>query len=133
MGFNRDLLQNLCQNNQIDQIRRFVVKNNNALFKYDVKDLNTDFKMKDFKFYKKNGKIILSKNYYKSKVDKQNNNDILIANMKDELEKYKNIVAIHDQNIQKLIVAISEKLPEVLNDIDQRFINLENKFIYGKA
>ena len=89
--------------------------------------------MNDFKFYKKNGKIILSKNYYKSKVDKQNNNDILRANMKDELEKYKNIVAVHHQNIQKLIGVVSEKLTGIFNEIEQRITNLENKFIYGEA
>ena len=52
-GFNVELLLNLCQNENIDQIRRFIHKNNQALFQYDVKDLNTDFKLKDLKFYKK--------------------------------------------------------------------------------
>ena len=127
-GFNVELLLNLCQNENIDQIRRFVHKNNQALFQYDVKDLNTDFKLKDLKFYKKNGKIILSKNYYKSKVENINKQDKLIIELKNEVDELKNQLNIYLEFVNKIKDAFEEKLPSIFCEFDSRITEIENRY-----
>ena len=119
-GFNVELLQNLCQNNQIDQIRRFISKNNDALIKYEVKDLNADFKLNDLKFYKKNGKIILSKNYYKNKMESINKKESLIDKLENEVEQLRKQIEYQQETINKIVDVISNKLPIILSEIEER-------------
>ena len=119
-GFNVELLQNLCQNNQIDQIRRFISKNNEALIKYEVKDLNADFKLNDLKFYKKNGKIILSKNYYKNKMESINKKESLIDKLENEVEQLRKQIEYQQETINKIVDVVSNKLPIILSEIEER-------------
>lgn len=129
-GFNVELLLNLCQNENIDQIRRFIHKNNQALFQYDVKDLNTDFKLKELKFYKKNGKIILSKNYYKSKVENYNKQDKLVVDLQNEVKQLNNQIEAQQETINKIVDVISNRLPIIFNEIDEKLNTLNGAVKY---